>query len=160
MSTSGGRESISTSSARISSSKFPGIKFGFQTGGLISDVLNFGLPAPVDIKVSGPNLGQLHQTAVRHPASAGSCLMEYADVRVLQGMHTPELHVNVDRTKAAYFGMTQQQVMADVTTALTSNLSLEPSYWIDPKSHNAYFVVAQYPRAEILSIWKMCSIRR
>ncbi len=131
--------------------QFPGIKFGFQTGGLVSDVLNFGLPAPVDIKVSGPNLGQLYQTAVQVQQLLAP-LDAVTDVRVNQGMHTPELHVNVDRTKAAYFGMTQQQVMADVTTALTSNLSLEPSYWIDPQSHNAYFVVAQYPQQDVAKL--------
>jgi multidrug efflux pump subunit AcrB len=128
--------------------QFPGIKFGFQTGGLISDVLNFGLPAPIDIKVAGPDIGQLYQAAV-HIQQALAPVNGVTDVRVNQGMHTPELHLNVDRTKAAYLGMTQQQVMADVTTALTSNLSLEPSYWIDPKSHNAYFVVAQYAQQDL-----------
>ncbi|HJY80875.1 MAG TPA: efflux RND transporter permease subunit, partial [Candidatus Binatia bacterium] len=128
--------------------QFPGLKFGFQTGGLVSDVLNFGLPAPVDIKISGSHLKQLVQTAeeVRELLTPVDGV---TDVRVLQGMHTPELHLNVDRTKAAYFGMTEQQVMVDVTTALTSNLSLEPSYWIDPKSNNAYFVVAQYPEQDL-----------
>src|SRR5262249_3733983 len=128
--------------------QFPGLKFGFQTGGLVSDVLNFGLPAPVDIKISGSHLKQLVQTAeeVRELLTPVDGV---TDVRVLQGMHTPELHLNVDRTKAAYFGMTEQQVMVDVTTALTSNLSLEPSYWIDPKSNTAYFVVAQYPEQDL-----------
>ncbi len=131
--------------------EFPGLKFGFQTGGMISDVLNFGLPAPVDIKVSGADLVQLHHTATDIQRALAT-LEGTADVRVLQGIHTPELHVNVDRTKAAFFGVTQQQVMADVTTALTSNLSLEPSYWIDPKSHNAYFVVAQYPEQSLVHL--------
>ncbi len=131
--------------------KFPGIKFGFQTGGLISDVLNFGLPAPIDIKVAGPQLQQLYQTAV-HIQQLLAPVPGVTDVRVNQGMHTPELHINVDRVKAAYFGMTQQQVMSDVTTALTYNLSLEPSYWIDPQSHNAYFVVAQYPQQDLTKL--------
>jgi multidrug efflux pump subunit AcrB len=96
-------------------------------------------------------LEQLYQTAV-HIQQLLSPVHDVTDVRVNQGMHTPELHINVDRTKAAYFGMTQQQVMADVTTALTSNLSLEPSYWIDPKSHNAYFVVAQYPQQNLTTL--------
>lgn len=131
--------------------QFPGLKFGFQTGGLVSDVLNFGLPAPVDIKVSGPNLTEIHQTAV-DVQKALAPVAGVADVRVLQGVDTPELHINVDRTKATYFGATQQQIMADVTTSLTSNISLEPSYWIDPQSHNAYFVVAQYPEQNVIKL--------
>jgi len=134
--------------------RFPGVKFGFQTGGLVSDVLNFGLPAPIDIKVSGTEMGVLHHTAERIQQLLTS-VNDVVDVRVNQGMHTPELHINVDRAKAAYFGLTQQQVMAEVTTALTSNLSLEPSYWIDPRSHNAYFVVAQYPQQALTKMEDM-----
>ncbi len=134
--------------------RFPGVKFGFQTGGLVSDVLNFGLPAPIDIKVSGTEIGTLYRTA-RHIQQLLTSVNNVVDVRVNQGMHTPELHVNVDRAKAAYFGLTQQQVMADVTTALTSNLSLEPSYWIDPHSRNAYFVVAQYPQQALMKMEDM-----
>src|SRR5262249_40273866 len=70
--------------------RLPGIKFGFQTGGMISDVLNFGLPAPVDIKISGAHLGQLHETAVNIRQSLAA-IAGATDVRVLQGMHTPEL---------------------------------------------------------------------
>ena len=129
--------------------ELPGIKFAFQTGGIVSDVLNFGLPAPIDIKVSGPRLAQLSESAGKIRELVAS-VEATADVRVHQGMDSPELHLTVDRTKAAYLGMTQQQVMADVTTGLTSNLSMDPGYWIDPKSQNAYFVVAQYPEQNLV----------
>ena len=129
--------------------ELPGIKFAFQTGGIVSDVLNFGVPAPIDIKVSGPKLVVLNETAgkIRDVVTSVEAT---ADVRVHQGMDSPEIHLTVDRTKAAYLGMTQQQVMADVTTGLTSNLSMDPGYWIDPKSQNAYFVVAQYPEQSLV----------
>ena len=129
--------------------EFSGIKFAFQTGGIVSDVLNFGLPAPIDIKISGPKLAQLHEIAGKVRDLVAS-VPGTIDVRVHQGMDSPELHLNVDRTKAAYLGMTQQQVMVDVTTSLTSNLSGDPGYWIDPKSNNAYFVVAQYPEQDLV----------
>ena len=129
--------------------ELPGIKFAFQTGGIVSDVLNFGLPAPIDIKVSGPKLAVLNETSGKIRDLVAS-VEGTADVRVHQGMDSPELHLTVDRTKAAYLGMTQQQVMADVTTGLTSNLSMDPGYWIDPKSQNAYFVVAQYPEQNLV----------
>ncbi|MEK6617953.1 MAG: efflux RND transporter permease subunit, partial [Nitrospirota bacterium] len=129
--------------------EFPGIKFAFQTGGMVSDVLNFGLPAPIDIKISGPKLAQLNEAAGKIRTLVAS-VKRTEDVRIHQGMDSPELHLTVDRTKAAYLGMTQQEVMTDIYTGLTSNLSLDPGYWIDPKSNNAYFVVAQYPEQDLV----------
>lgn len=129
--------------------EFPGIKFAFQTGGLVTDVLNFGLPASIDIKVTAPKLALLRQPAetVRDVVAS---VDGTADVRIHQGMDSPALYLNMDRTKAAYLGMTQEQVMGNVTTSLTSNLSTNPSYWIDPKSNNAYFVVAMYPEQDLV----------
>ncbi|OLB56081.1 MAG: hypothetical protein AUI03_05385 [Nitrospirae bacterium 13_2_20CM_2_62_8] len=89
--------------------EFPGLKFSFQTGGIVSDVLNFGLPAPIDIKVSGPKLSEVAETATRI-----------------------------------------QRVVMDLITGLSSNMALNPGYWIDPKSNNAYFVVAQYPEQTLI----------
>ncbi|MBM4125337.1 MAG: efflux RND transporter permease subunit, partial [Nitrospira sp.] len=67
------------------------------------------------------------------------------DVQVRQGMSYPELHLAVDRSKASYLGLDEQQIVTDVITGLSSNVQLNPGYWIDPKSNNAYFVVTQYP---------------
>jgi len=128
--------------------EFPGIKFAFQTGGIVTDVLNFGIPSPIDIKVSGPRLAML-QKPVQAVRDLVASVDGTADVRIHQGMDSPALLLNVDRTKAAYLGMTQQEIMANVTTSLTSNLSTTPGYWIDPNSNNAYFVVAMYPEQEL-----------
>ncbi|MGH7229817.1 MAG: efflux RND transporter permease subunit, partial [Nitrospiraceae bacterium] len=127
---------------------FPGLSFFFQTGGIVSDVLNFGLPAPIDIQVSGPKLEQVNETAskVRDLVAA---VPGIGDVRLNQSMDYPEFMMKVDRTKAAYLGMSQQEVMTNVVTALSSNQNLGPGYWIDPKSNNAYFVVAQYAEQDI-----------
>lgn len=129
--------------------EFPGIKFAFQTGGIVTDVLNFGIPAPIDIKLSGPDLMALQQPA-RAVRDLIASVDGTVDVRVHQGMDSPSLFLQVDRTKAAYLGLTQEQVMANLTTSLTSNLSTTPGYWIDPKSNNAYFVVAMYPEQELV----------
>lgn len=128
--------------------EFPAVSFFFQTGGIVSDVLNFGLPAPIDIQVSGPNLEQINETAsqVRDVVAA---VPGIGDLRLNQSTDYPELMIKVDRTKAAYLGMTQQEVMTNVVTALSSNQNLSPGYWIDPKSNNAYFVVAQYAEQDI-----------
>ncbi|OGX13575.1 MAG: hypothetical protein A3K11_00130 [Nitrospirae bacterium RIFCSPLOWO2_12_FULL_63_8] len=129
--------------------EFPGLKFSFQTGGIVSDVLNFGLPAPIDIKVSGPKLAAVAEAAARIREVAAQ-VPGTADVQVRQGMDYPELHLDVNRAKSAYLGLSQQRVVVDLITGLSSNMTLNPGYWIDPKSNNAYFVVAQYPEQTLV----------
>src|SRR5437867_1533088 len=123
--------------------ELPSLKFSFQTGGVVSDVINAGLPAPVDVKVSGPVLADLNvaATEIRDVASS---VPGTVDVRVQQGMDYPEIHLKINRVQAAYLGLTEQQILADVVTGLSSNISGDPGYWIDPITNNAYFVVAQY----------------
>ncbi|MEK6526206.1 MAG: efflux RND transporter permease subunit [Nitrospirota bacterium] len=129
--------------------EFPGLKFSFQTGGIVSDVLNFGLPAPIDIKVSGPKLPEVAETATRIRDLAAR-IPGTADAQIRQGMDYPELHLEVNRAKSAYLGLTEQRVVMDLITGLSSNMTLNPGYWIDPKSNNAYFVVAQYPEQTLI----------
>ncbi|HJU06722.1 MAG TPA: efflux RND transporter permease subunit, partial [Nitrospiraceae bacterium] len=124
--------------------ELPGVKFSFQTGGIVSDVINAGLSAPIDIKVSGIKLNDLADVAnqirdivVRIPGTA--------DVQVRQGMDYPEIHLDINRTKAAYVGLDERQVVTDLITGLSSNVTLNPGYWIDPRTNNAYFVVTQFP---------------
>ena len=128
---------------------FPGLKFSFQSGGIVSDVINFGLPAPIDIKVSGPKLPEVAEAAARIQQVAAQ-VPGTADVQVRQGMNYPELHLAVDRAKSAYVGLSEQRVVMDLVTGLSSNMTLNPGYWIDPKSNNAYFVVAQYPEQTLI----------
>ena len=129
--------------------RFAGLKFSFQTGGIISDVLNFGLPAPIDIKISGPQLNEI-------AAVADSIKQEVAkvpgttDVQVRQGMAYPEIHLAVDRGKSAYLGLNEKHVVTDLITGLSSNIQFNPGYWIDPRTNNAYFVVAQYPEQALV----------
>lgn len=130
--------------------RWPGLKFSFQTGGIVSDVINFGLPAPIDIKISGPNLKTVADAATRVRDVAAQ-VPGTTDVQVKQGMEYPELRLEVDREKASYMGLNQRQVVTDLTTGLSSNLQLSPGYWIDPKSNNAYFVVAQYPEQSMVT---------
>jgi multidrug efflux pump subunit AcrB len=127
----------------------PGLKFSFQTGGIVSDVINFGLPASIDVKVSGPKLTDLAETASRIKNVVAQ-IPGTADVQVRQGMDYPEIHLEVDRSKAAYVGLNEQQIVMDLITGLSSNVQLNPGYWIDSKSSNAYFVVAQYPEQTLV----------
>ena len=124
------------------------MEFSFQTGGIISDVLNFGLRAPIDIQVKGPSLDLIRPVA-EHIRQQVAQVANTTDVRIKQGKSYPELHVNVDRTKAAYYGLTQDRVIVDVITGISSNLALSPNYWLDPKTANGYFLLAQYPEQSL-----------
>jgi multidrug efflux pump subunit AcrB len=121
-----------------------GLKFSFQTGGVVSDVINFGLPAPIDIKVSGRNLSDLADAANRI-RNMVALVPGTTDVQVRQGMEYPEVHLDIDRARASYVGLQQKDIVSDLITGLSSNVTLNPGYWIDPRSNNAYFVVTQFP---------------
>jgi len=129
--------------------ELPGVKFSFQTGGIVSDVINAGLPAPIDIKVSGPKMGDLAATAnmIRDLVAA---IPGTADVQVRQGMDYPEIHLDINRDKASYVGLNEYQIVTDLVTGLSSNVTLNPGYWIDPRTNNAYFVVTQFPEQILL----------
>jgi len=126
----------------------PGVEISFQTGGIISDVLNFGLRAPIDIQVKGPTLDLIRPVAEEIRQRVAQ-VADTTDVRIKQGKSYPELHMNVDRIKAAYYGLTQDRVVVDVITGISSNLALSPNYWLDPKTANGYFLLAQYPEQSL-----------
>jgi len=138
---------ISTLRSKLRQS-LPGVEVSFQTGGIISDVLNFGLRAPIDIQVKGPRLDLIRPVAEEIREKVAQ-VDDTTDVRIKQGKSYPELHVNVDRMKAAYFGLTQDRVIVDVITGISSNLALSPNFWLDPKTANGYFLLAQYPEQSL-----------
>jgi multidrug efflux pump subunit AcrB len=126
----------------------PGVEVAFQTGGIVSDVLNFGLRAPIDIQVRGPHLDLIRPVAEQIRSRVAQ-IPNTTDVRIKQGKSYPELHVNVDRTKAAYYGINQDRVIIDVITGLSSNIALSPNYWLDPRTANGYYLLAQFPEQSL-----------
>lgn len=135
----------------------PGVEVSFQTGGIISDVLNFGLRAPIDIQVKGPRLDLIRPVAEEIREKVAQ-VADTTDVRIKQGKNYPELHMNVDRTKAAYYGITQDRVIVDVITGISSNIALSPNYWLDPKTANGYFLLAQFPEQSLTSTEDLLNI--
>jgi multidrug efflux pump subunit AcrB len=135
----------------------PGIDVAFQTGGIISDVLNFGLRAPIDIQVRGPKLDVIRPVAEEIQQRVAQ-VRNTEDVRIKQGKAYPELHINVDRTKAAYYGLPQDRVIVDVITGISSNIALSPNYWLDPKTANGYYLLAQYPEQDLTNTEDLLNI--
>ncbi|MDB6161016.1 MAG: acriflavin resistance protein [Gammaproteobacteria bacterium] len=124
--------------------RMPQLVAYFQTGGLVDAVLNLGLPAPLDIQVSGSNFEATHRTAAEIARRARS-LTAVSDVLVPQDIDYPSLKLDVDRVHASQLGLNEKEVVGNVITALTSNQMIAPSYWVDPKSGNDYLLTVQYP---------------
>ena len=129
----------------------PHLSAYFQSGGLVDAVLNMGLPAPIDVQVSGSNLEANYEIAVEL-ARRIKQLSGVSDVYIPQDLDYPALQLDVDRTHASQLGLTQKEIVHNVITALTSNQMIAPSYWIDPKSGNDYLLTVQYPEGQVKSL--------
>lgn len=130
---------------------FPGVSFAFDTGGLLSAALNFGLPSPIDIQVMGNSLDVAQNIAV-NIANRVRDVPGAVDVRLQQKLDYPVLNVDVDRVKAAYVGLKQEDVVKNVVTAINSSVNFLPSFWIDERTGNHYFLGAQYPEDQIQNV--------
>jgi HAE1 family hydrophobic/amphiphilic exporter-1 len=131
--------------------EMPQLRTYFQSGGLVESVLNQGVPAPIDIQVSGMDLrtdDRLAQEIARQVRERPGI----SDVYIPQDMDYPALHINVNRARASELGLSPQEVVNNIITALTSDAMIAPSYWVDPKSGNNYFVTVQYPENQVKSI--------
>ena len=129
----------------------------FQSGGLVDAVLNMGMPAPIDVQVSGSNMDAAFATA---SAIAGRIrtIFGAGNVYIPQDLDYPALKLDVDRVRASELGLSQREVVGNVITALTSNTMIAPSFWIDPKTGNDYMLTVQYPEAQVKNLTDLKSI--
>jgi hydrophobic/amphiphilic exporter-1 (mainly G- bacteria), HAE1 family len=121
----------------------PTLSTYFQAGGLVDSVINQGLPAPIDVQVSGNDMNQSYQIATQIAAKIKG-LNNVSDVLIPQNLRYPGLELNIDRERASLIGLSPKEVVDNVITALTSNGMIAPSYWIDPKTGNNYMLTVQY----------------
>ena len=131
--------------------QLPELRTYLQSGGLVDAVLNQGLPAPIDVQVSGMDLNAADRVALDLQRKFLG-LKGISDVYIPQDMDYPALLMNVNRERASELGLDPKEVVDNVITSLTSNAMIAPSYWVDPKSGNNYFVTVQYPENEIHSV--------
>src|SRR5438093_743085 len=131
--------------------QFPGIEFNFDTGGMLSAALNGGLPAPINIQVEGNKTEVAHEIAEKIQLYAET-VPGAVDVRIQQRLDPPQINIDIDRVKAAQVGLTQEEIVKNVVTALNSSINFAPSFWIDEKNGNHYFIGAQYRENDIQSI--------
>jgi multidrug efflux pump subunit AcrB len=130
--------------------KFPGSSFYFQSADIVTQVLNFGLPAPIDVQVQDFNFerGQVYAGRLREAIEE---VPGAVDVRQLQVLNYPGLRVEVDRLRAARLGFTQRDVANSVLTTLSSSSLVNPSYFLAPNGVS-YAVVVQTPIEKITSV--------
>jgi HAE1 family hydrophobic/amphiphilic exporter-1 len=135
----------------------PQISAYFQTGGLVDAILNLGLPAPLDIQVSGSNLKDTHAT-IMELARKVRALSDVSDVLVPQDIDYPALKLDIDRVRASELGLNEKEIVGNVITALTSDGMIAPSYWVDPKSGNDYLLTIQYPENYVKNLGDLGSV--
>ena len=137
--------------------ELPQVNAYFQTGGLVDAILNLGMPAPMDIQVSGSDIEQAHQTAIEI-ARKVRALPGVSDVLVPQDIDFPALKIDIDRVHASELGLNEKEVVDNVITALTSDQMIAPSYWVDPKSGNDYMLTVQYPENYVKNLTQLGAI--
>jgi multidrug efflux pump subunit AcrB len=131
--------------------QYPGITFAFLPADMVSQILNFGLPAPIDVQVSGFNVDGNREYAKALLAKMRS-IPGAVDLRIQQAYDYPQINVVVDRSKAALLGLTEQDVASNLLVSLSGSFQTSPSFWIDPKSGTQYSVAAQTPQYRLASL--------
>ncbi|HEV2388230.1 MAG TPA: efflux RND transporter permease subunit [Candidatus Acidoferrales bacterium] len=131
--------------------EYPGVTFAFLPADIVSQILNFGLPSPIDIQLAGRDQGADRQFA-NHLLERLKYIPGLADLRIQQPSNQPELHVDVDRTEVAELGMSQKDVASDLLISLSGSYQTSPTFYLDPKNGVSYPVATQTPQYRIKSL--------
>ncbi|MDH5576775.1 MAG: efflux RND transporter permease subunit, partial [Nitrospirota bacterium] len=137
--------------------RFPGTRYTFEGGDIVTQVMSMGSPTPIEIAMSGPDLdaNRAYAEQVREELSH---LPAIRDLRFGQPLDYPTLAVRVDRMRAGQLGVTAGEVARAVVSATSSTRFVEPIYWRDPKSGRAYQVQVEIPQSEFQSVQDMLNL--
>ncbi len=131
--------------------RFPGVEFFFQPADIVSQILNFGLPAPIDIQIMGADLATNHDIGQRI-ANRLKTIPGAADVHVQQLMNLPTLYLDMDRTRINQVGLTAQNVAQSVLISLSGSFQTSPNFWLNPKNGVSYPIAIQVPQYHMTSL--------
>jgi multidrug efflux pump subunit AcrB len=131
--------------------QLPGIQLSFESGDIISQVMSFGSPTPVNIAVQGPALDDDYAFAKKVQTEL-SKLGFLRDLQFAQAMDYPTTNADIDRDRAGQFGLTMSDVAQSYVAATGSTRFVSPNYWRDPKSGNAFQIQVQYPPNQMQSL--------
>src|SRR5208282_2496326 len=128
--------------------QFPGTTFSFLPADIVSQILNFGLPAPIDVQVIGNNqkANYAYATGLLKRMRTVSGI---ADLRIQQVFNYPQLNVDVDRTLASEVGLTQRDVANSLLVTLSGSAQVHPNFWVNTENGVSYPIVAQMPQYRI-----------
>jgi multidrug efflux pump subunit AcrB len=129
--------------------RFPGVEFAFDTAGMLTTALNFGLPSPINVRVEGTKGYDKAAAIAKYLRNEIARIPGAADVRIQQKLDYPQVSIYVDREKAAYYGLTQEEIVKNIVTATNSSINFKPNFWIDERNGNHYFLGAQYRETAI-----------
>jgi len=137
--------------------RFPNVVTYFQAADITSQVLNFGLPAAIDAQVQGYDLQSDYDWALRLKQRM-QIIPGVRDLRIAEPLDYPAINVEVDRTKALQFGVTQEQVASSVLATLSGAYLLQPNFWLDPVNGVNYEVIAQTPQEKMDAMPELANI--
>jgi multidrug efflux pump subunit AcrB len=130
--------------------EFPGTSFAFLPADIVSQILNFGAPAPIDVQIVGSSADNREVAdrlldSLRHVPGL-------ADLRIQQRFNLPELRVQTDRTRAAQLGITQSDIANNLLLTLSGSGQVAPTFWLNPQNGISYPLVAQAPQYRMTSL--------
>ena len=128
--------------------RFPGVQFFFQPADIVTQILNFGTPAPIDVEVTGMNQRGNYLVAEKL-ASEFRHIPGAVDVHVQQAFDNPTLYMEIDRARAQSVGMQSRDVAQNVLVSLSSSFQTAPAFWLDPKNGVEYNVAVQEPQYRV-----------
>jgi multidrug efflux pump subunit AcrB len=130
---------------------YPSTAFAFLPADIVSQILNFGLPSPLDIQITGFNVNgnRDYANALLQKMRA---IPGAVDLRIQQAFDYPQINVDVDRSKAEQLGLTEQNVASNMLVSLSGSFQTNPSFWTDPKTGTQYSVATQTPQSRLDSL--------
>ena len=136
---------------------FPGATFYTLPVDMVTQILNFGLPAPIDIQIIGANLGENRKVADRLLKDV-SYVPGVADLRIQQPFNNPRLFVNVDRSRAQDIGFTQRDIVGSLLVATSGSYQTSPTFWLDPRNGVSYNIATQSPQYNLNTLSELQNI--
>jgi multidrug efflux pump subunit AcrB len=141
----------------VLNASFPGVTFAFLPADIVSQILNFGLPAPIDVQIVGNKL-DANRVVGNDLLTKLRGVRGLVDARIQQPGDEPAINVNVDRTKAIQAGLTQRDVAQNLLIALSGSSQTSPNFWLDPKNGVSYPLMAEVPQYDIHSLQTLANI--
>ncbi|HTU43371.1 MAG TPA: efflux RND transporter permease subunit [Candidatus Aquilonibacter sp.] len=137
--------------------RFPGVEFFFQPADIVTQILNFGLPAPIDVQVVGTDMYSSYVIA-QQIANRMRHIPGTADVHVQQLLSLPTLHMDIERTRVTQVGLTARDVAQSALVSLSGSFQTTPNFWLNPKNEVTYQVAVQSPQYRMTNLQDLLNI--